>query len=127
MKLAIVGSHELRDGLYNDAKASVLTVLKLMRPDEVVSGGADGIDWLAEHGADWLGIPKRIFRPEVQRWEDSQGPRGTFKGFKTRNLEIAAYCTHLVAIRDATSTTNGSGWTYQQAKKLGKWARLIEL
>lgn len=124
MRLAIVGSHEWRNQLaYNEMHAMVVCTLKLMLPDEVVSGGAEGVDTVAEQTAAVLGIPTRIFRPEVRRWED----HGKFKGFKTRNLEIATYCTHLVAFRDSTSTTRGSAWTYDRADEMGKWARLITL
>ncbi len=113
MKLAIVGSTSLAN--HPEAWRIIRKIIHQHRPTEVVSGGAEGIDSMAARVADDLAIPKRIFRPERPVWDG-----GDYIGFKQRNLQIATYCDVLVRIVARNSTTYGSGWTRDQAVKLGK-------
>lgn len=113
MKLAIVGSTTF-PGLRSVSMARSLIEVFLFdyEPELLISGGADGVDTWAEEAADRLGIPKRIHRPKNRRWEP--------EGYKERNLLIAQDCTHLLRIVRRDSTTYGSGWTADQATKMGK-------
>jgi hypothetical protein len=79
-------------------------------PERVISGGADGIDKLAEEYARYAGIPFEEFLPRYRRWEPF--------GFKVRNTLIGNACTRLLAIRCIESQTYGSGWTADYAEKV---------
>lgn len=115
MRLAIVGSVDIAHArkevmfLCESLLWSNLTVGH--EDDELVSGGADGVDTEAEDAADRFGFRKRIFLPRNLHWET---------GFRPRNIEIAEYCERLVAIRSRTSTSYGSGWTADYAEELGR-------
>ena len=108
MKLAIVGSTNL--GQHPAAVALIERLLDQHQPTLVISGGAPGIDTLAEQAALRRGIPTSIHRPKAKGWPY----------YKARNLKIAEECEHLVRIVASTSKTYGSGWTRDQAVKLGK-------
>ncbi len=108
MKIAIVGSTSLAGNL--QAAALIGRLLDLYRPTLVISGGAPGIDTLAEEAALRRGIPVSIHRPRAKGWPY----------FKERNLKIAEECDHLIRIAASTSKTYGSGWTRDQARKMGK-------
>lgn len=111
--LAIVGSQRLpHSWMLTRARTVIEGVLQRQRPDQIISGGAPGIDTLARFIASEHGIPMREFLPRNQRWEPD--------GFKARNIEIAEACTRLLCIRSAESTTYGSGWTADHADRLGK-------
>lgn len=84
-------------------------------PAMIISGGADGIDKLAERYANEHGIDFRDFLPKYRRWEP--------EGFKARNMIVGATCTRLLAIRCILSRTYGSGWTADYAEKLGRPVR----
>jgi len=99
-----------------------------------------GVDIWAKEIANELGIKKEIYAPEVHQWDDSilKIPLGTkepakiFKGYKSRNIQIAKACDVLYCIvphiPSATCRhckveghpTNGGCWTMNYAKKLGK-------
>lgn len=114
MILAIVGSTLLTGN--QEAQTLIEWAFDAYDPEEFTSGGAPGIDTMAENEAKKRGIPKEkrhIFRPGRHRWE---GP----DGFKARNIQIAEKCDHIVRIKASTSKTYGSGWTRDYAAKLGK-------
>lgn len=117
--LAIVGSTSWpNEASLLEARRRIEEVLDARRPDEIISGGAPGIDRLAVIIAHERGIPCREFLPRNRRWAPD--------GFKARNIEIAEECTRLLAIRSSTSTTFGSGWTANHAEhELGKPVRRI--
>lgn len=110
-RLAIVGSTSLAGN--PQAVFEVMRAITEHDPIEVISGGAVGIDTMAEREAEERGIPTRIFRPERRQWA---GPGG----FKERNARIATACDHLVRIYDPDSGTYGSGWTADLAEKQGR-------
>lgn len=112
MRLAIVGSVNVNEQQLRFAKAVIQGVLIFYMPDVIISGGAKGIDSLAEEEAELLYLHREIFLPKNARWEP--------EGYKERNLQIAEDCTHLLCIRTKQSTTYGSGWTADQAERLGK-------
>ncbi len=114
IRLAIVGSRKFKNP---NAYALALPHLQLgaliVDPDQIISGGADGMDKFAEAFAQIGLIPFRAFEPKTQRWA---GPGG----FEERNEEIAQTCTHLLSVRCELSTTYGSGWTADRAEALGR-------
>jgi len=130
MKLAIVGSQYLTPKQEVSVDFLVMLTLnffadrypqnKLSNPSGLVfvSGGCEGVDTIAESWADELGIPKDIKLPLKNTW-DGEG------GFKWRNKLIAEACDFLVCIRSNTSKTYGSGWTADEAERLGKTVRRV--
>jgi hypothetical protein len=120
VRLAIVGSVKFSDpGAYGRARQLINVRIAELRPVAVISGGADGIDTMAEEVARQWGFhedhaEKRlvIYLPKYPRWRP--------EGYRHRNLLIARDCTHLLAIRCKQSTTYGSGWTADRAEELGK-------
>lgn len=133
LKLAIVGStdltvkqvdvaYELVEAIiFNTAAGCIIDGLEL----EVVSGGANGIDLIAEEEAFKLGVPTKIFKPLISQWEDEEitdcsGDPFTLTGYRSRNLQIAEYCDRLICIRSQSSRTYGSGWTADRAEEMGK-------
>lgn len=118
MRLAIIGTRVVGD----DARAEqlILDAFRRLRPTLVVIGGAKGIDTIAALRARTHGIKTLIIRPRTYTWAGEQG-------FRWRNLEILKNVDHVVCIRDSTSETGGSLWTYSEAIKQGIPAELLEL
>lgn len=112
MRLAVVGSVNINQEQLSFAKAVIQGVLFYYLPQLVISGGAEGIDSLAESEAILLNLETRIHLPKNKRWMPD--------GYKDRNELIAEDCTHLLCIRTAQSTTYGSGWTADRAEKMGR-------
>jgi hypothetical protein len=115
MRLAIVGSVSFRtEELFNMAEDQIQFYISeyLLDIEKIVSGGAIGVDSMAEKWANYYNIPVKIHLPKNRRWAP--------EGFKERNLKIAEDCTHLLCIRDKESKTYGSGWTSDRAKDMGK-------
>jgi hypothetical protein len=117
--LAIVGTRVL--GCPDDrylAYAAAAAQIREHAPDVVISGGAGGSDQLAEQAAILHGYSEAagtlvIFRPRRRRLHGEGG-------FRERDEKIAAACTHLVRIACQQATTWGSGWTADEADRLGK-------
>lgn len=118
MVLAIVGSVSLAGNA--EAQKTIDDVLDQLKPDRVVSGGAVGIDTMGVDSARAREIPTTVHYPGKQEWLANSR-----KGFWARNILVANECTHLVRIVASDSKTYGSGWTRDQAKKLGKPTREI--
>ena len=101
MKVAVVGSRNINVDIEKFIPEGVT---------EIVSGGAAGIDFLAEKHADENNIPKKIFLPEYEKF----GRRAPL----LRNIQIVDYADMVVAIWDGKS--KGTGFTVNYAKKVGK-------
>jgi len=86
-------------------------------PDRVVTGGAPGVDTLAESMARMVGIPVTVHRPRGHRWSD----------YRKRNIRIVEECDVLLVIRFKSSRTYGSGWTRDYAVRRGKRVICIEI
>ena len=115
MRLAIVGNTILHDSL--EAFASVEDAIERHGPKLIVSGGAIGVDKMAEHHAQKRDIPFREHLPKTRDWA----------GYKARNRKIVEDCDHLVRIFTKRAETYGSGWTADYARKLGKTVEEIEV
>ena len=96
----------------------------------IVSGGADGVDSIAEECCKERGIDFMAIKPEVEQWKDAFGKRG----YRTRNNMIAKAVCKLYNFVQASTEEQGpkckhcpgelhwrSGgcWTEQAADKLG--------
>jgi hypothetical protein len=117
--LAVVGSTKFAvpNGLHV-ARLVILEEVSTNRPDAIVSGGAEGVDTLAEeiahaHNIRFIGRPAK-----VRRWEGAGG-------FRERNLQIANTCTRALRVVCAYSKTYGSGWTVDRAAEMGKPVRRV--
>lgn len=116
MRLAIVGSSSI--SVVQEIEASeFIRMYSLLGVDMIISGGAKGVDTIAEDYARLHGIPVKIFYPETTSWE----------GYRARNIEIAEACSHMLCLRSITSKTYGSGWTADYADSLGKvvWREML--
>lgn len=110
MRLAIVGSVSL----WGNRKAcdAICHYLDMLSPQTVVSGGALGVDTMAYYiAARVYRMNTHIYFPENERWAPT--------GYKERNLRIAQDCDQLLRVVAKDSKTYGSGWTRDQARKLG--------
>jgi len=119
--LAIVGSTARHfDARDKDAALYLIQEIILKhKPDMVISGGATGIDSWAVEIAKALDIATQEFLPKNQQWEPD--------GFKDRNEKIAQACDKLARVRHITSSTYGSGWTYERAEALGKTVEFYQI
>jgi hypothetical protein len=119
--LAVVGSTKVNQSQWSIADTIIKGFFLEYNPDLVISGGAVGIDSIAEGVAMTMDveIPTRIHLPKHNRWKP--------EGYEERNTKIAEECTHLLCIRTQQSTTYGSGWTADLAERLGKtvWRVII--
>lgn len=100
MRVAIVGSRDLSVDIEKYIPENTT---------EIVSGGARGIDTLAERWADQHNIPKLILKPDYDKYGRSAPIR--------RNETIVSAADMVVAIWDGKS--RGTKFTIDYAKKCG--------
>jgi hypothetical protein len=153
-KIAIVGPEASKWTHEQEVLAKVKILEILANTDILVSGHCPkgGIDIWAEEIADFNGISKFIFAPDVEQWEDKiffvapdTGIKFSHLGYKSRNILIAETCDVLYCIVPkngdddsvwSLSTfckhckrfghpSNGGCWTMNYAKKLGKETHLV--
>jgi len=106
--LAIVGSQHMRGN--SVAEQHIRDAFDQHQPRHFVSGGEPtGIDLMAEEEADRRSVSKTIHLPEQKGWE----------WYKKRDLLIAQDAECLVRIFSGTARTYGSGYTANEAEKLG--------
>lgn len=108
INLAIVGSRGL-----NDYNKFVVEIQKIELPKgeiRIVSGGAKGIDTLAERYADEKNYKKLIIKPEWDRYGKGAGI--------IRNREIINNADMVITFWDGKS--RGTNHTIKRAKKLDK-------
>ena len=105
MKVAIVGSRE-----YHDLDAVRRYVRSLPAGTTVVSGGARGVDKVAELEAEACGLPTEIHHAQ---WEQF----GKSAGFQ-RNVSIVEASDRVVAFWDGSS--RGTRHTMTLAERYGK-------
>jgi predicted Rossmann fold nucleotide-binding protein DprA/Smf involved in DNA uptake len=112
VKLAIVGSRECTKEQLYTAKLIIRAFIRDLIPEQVISGGAEGIDTLAESETNKFKLEFLKFLPRNKRWSPD--------GYEERNQKIAYHCDLLLCIRTEQSETYGSGWTADYAEQLGK-------
>lgn len=108
MKVAVVGSRDIVD--YN----WISKVLDKYSIDEIISGGAKGVDSLAARYAIEHKIELTVFRPEWQAY-------GKSAGF-IRNKLIVDHSEHVIAFWDGKSA--GTKHSIEYAQKRNK---LVEI
>lgn len=117
--LAVVGSLVLAGD--PDAQRVIEGVFDQHQPRWFVSGGADGVDKMAEAEADRRGMvhQKDIYLPEQRGWF----------WYRQRDRLIAQHAANgcLVRVYSGQSRTYGSGWTANEAEKLGARVTRIQV
>ena len=101
MRVAIVGSRNIE---YENLQKKAYALLCQNIPSgatEIVSGGAVGIDALAEIYAKQNGLPMKVFKPDYAKY----GKRAPL----VRNDEIIHYAQYVLAIWDGAS--RGTAYT----------------
>ena len=106
MKIAVVGSRGVSVG--NIAEY-------ISNGDEIVTGGAVGVDSCAMEYANKNGIKLTVFLPQYKRY----GRAAPIK----RNIEIVDYADKVIAFWDGTS--RGTKFVIEYAKKAGKPCEVI--
>lgn len=135
MKIAIVGASRLNNIEEKTARESCEILLKQVVREYgrnntiLVSGGASGVDSIAEKTAYSLGLNCNIHKPISQNWD----------GYKARNLKIAQECDVIycfpVKLRLEPCyhcgvhdhERSGGCWTVKQAKILKKEGHIVPL
>lgn len=117
--LAIVGSVILEGD--PDAEEAIRRTFDEHQPSWFVSGGAIGVDKMAEDEGDrrGMGDKKTVHLPEQKGWF----------WYKKRDLLIAQDAAKgcLVRIYSGQARTWGSGWTAREAEKLGARVTRIQI
>jgi hypothetical protein len=93
MKVIVAGSRKIND--FRLVKEAIEYATQRIKPTEIVSGDARGVDCLGAHWAENEGIP-------VQRFRAHWHLHGKRAGY-LRNEEMADYADALVAIWDGQS------------------------
>jgi len=112
MKVIIAGSRSIEDWTI------VATAIRNspFKITEVVSGGARGVDNLAESLADLHGMPVKLFPADWNKHGKAAGP--------IRNKQMAEYADCLIAIWDGES--KGTSNMIQEMQKLNKPVHIVK-
>ena len=117
MRVAVIGSRSIE---YDRLQMKAYELLCENIPSnctEIVSGGAVGIDRLAEIYARKNNLPTKIFLPDY----DKYGKRATI----IRNDEIIAYSHYVIAIWDGSS--HGTAYMIASCIKNGVPVKVLSL
>ena len=107
MKILVIGSRSIRE--------FDLTPYIPKTADLIISGGADGVDTLAERYADAHKISKLVLRPNYARYGRAAPLR--------RNEQMVDICDAVIAVWDGLS--RGTAHTVAYARKRGKSVTLL--
>ena len=110
--VAVVGSRSVR------SCAALAVRLAALAPDQVVSGGAVGVDALAAAWARAHGVPLLELRPDYA----AHGPTAATH---VRNAEIVRRATLVLVVWDGKS--KGTLSTLRAARRLGRRCELLPL
>lgn len=108
IKVAIVGSRTFNK--YKLLKKKMLYYYDPAQIKEIISGGADGADKLAERFAEEYDIPIKIYKPNWDKYGNKAGA--------IRNIKIVKRSHEVVAFWDGIS--KGTKITINLAKKFEK-------
>lgn len=109
MKVAVIGSRSIKNADISQYIPKEAT--------EIITGGAVGVDRLAEREARLRGIPLKVFKPDYEKYGKSAP--------LIRNKLIADNCDMLVAFWDGVS--RGTVFTWRYARKRGKPVKVYKL
>ncbi len=109
MKIAVVGSRSIKNADISQYIPKEAT--------EIITGGAVGVDKLAEREARLRGIALTVFKPDYELHGKSAPI--------VRNKLIAKECDMLIAFWDGSS--RGTVFTWRYAAKLGKPVKIYKL
>ncbi len=107
MKLAIIGSRSIEDA---DLSPHIP-----VRPSLIISGGAKGVDALAERYARMHKIALRVFLPDYKAY-------GKYAPL-VRNRKIAEECDEVLAVWDGQP--RGAKYTIDYARSIGKTVLVV--
>jgi hypothetical protein len=113
MKLAVVGSRTFND--YELLSKSIDEVREQTQIDEIVSGGANGADKLAEQYAKENNLKLTIFKAHWHKYGKKAG--------YIRNKEIWEYVDFGIAFWDGKS--KGTAHSFKLSEKFGKELKII--
>lgn len=109
MRLAVVGSRNWKDWL------AVRREINTIKPDMLISGGAAGVDKMAEAVALRDGYYMEIYKPDWAKHGRAAGA--------VRNKQIVDVCDKLIAFWDGKS--KGTKISIDMAEKAGKLLKVI--
>lgn len=112
MKVAVIGSRKL----YNCTVEQIISHIP-QNASELVSGGAIGVDQLAQEAAHRLALPIRIFPPDYEK-NGKQAPL-------IRNAQIVDYADLVLAFWDNRS--RGTAYTLNLCVKTNTPFRIISI
>lgn len=130
MKLAIVGSSEVKPSLVIKMRNVIETMLNQFDNPTVISGGAKGVDTIAVDVAKHMGlkVKEKEYKPKAENWEC----------YKERNQKIANDCDQLYCFATGLVNTKcyhhkklenhektAGCYTLNMAKELDKTTALI--
>ena len=115
MKLGIVGTRTFTD--YEYLKKKILRIYKIKDIEEIVSGGAEGADTLAEQFAKEFDIPIKIYKPNWDKYGRKAGA--------LRNVKIVNRSSVIIAFWDGKSP--GTKITIDIAEKQKKQVHKVIL
>lgn len=116
MRLAIIGSRSLNSDSINSIISQVINKSKTPIT-EIISGGAAGVDTVAEQYAKLNNIKLKVFKPKY----NEHGKAATF----IRNDEIVKNSDGVLAIWDGQS--KGTQYTINKAKKENKKVMIVKI
>ena len=117
MRVAIVGSRSIEYDRLKDKAYELLCRYIPANATEIVSGGAVGIDTLAEIYAKSNHLPTKIFKPDYAKY----GRKAPI----LRNDEIVAYAQYVLAFWDGCS--HGTAYTVATCIKEGVPVKIITI
>jgi len=106
MKIAVIGSRTIKDYCLVEQELKKI----ISQDDEIISGGASGVDEIAEMFAKKNKIKLTIFKAEWSKYGKKAG--------YIRNKEIWKYCDWGIAFWDGKS--KGTQHSFKLAKELNK-------
>lgn len=109
MKVAVIGSRSIKNADISEYIPKDAT--------HIITGGAVGVDRLAEREAKKRGISLTVFKPDYE----SHGKSAPL----VRNKLIVKECDYLIAFWDGVS--RGTVFTWRYAQKLGKPVKIYKL
>jgi hypothetical protein len=119
IKLGIVGGRDYKDYSHFKRVVSeyISTDLDGIFPKEIISGGASGVDTMAEKWSQENDIPISIFYPQ---WEVYGKKAGLL-----RNTDIINSSTHILAL--PTKKSRGTYDSISKAKISGKKVKIVPI